>query len=44
MAQRTLRLSPVFKTYVFAIHKESGKSLSETREEYMAKQAAEFED
>lgn len=29
------------QTYVFAIHKESGKSLSQIREEYMARQAIE---
>lgn len=29
------------QTYVFAIHKESGKSLSQIREEYMARQAVE---
>ncbi|WP_102345910.1 hypothetical protein [Bacillus sp. Marseille-P3661] len=29
------------QTYVFAIHKESGKSLSQIREEYMAQQAME---
>ncbi len=32
------------QTYVFAIHKESGKSLSQIREEYMAREALEASD
>ncbi|WHY88580.1 hypothetical protein QNH39_12370 [Neobacillus novalis] len=32
------------QTYVFAIHKESGKSLSQIREEYMSQQAMEATD
>ncbi|WP_066069792.1 hypothetical protein [Neobacillus soli] len=32
------------QTYVFAIHKESGKSLSQIREEYMTQQAMEASD
>lgn len=30
------------QTYVFAVHKETGKTLSQIREEYMSKQAEEI--